>query len=260
MPKRKPIEPKSSAPTKSGDAPNAAQAPVRRILRSQIQLAAYNPRSISSYAREKLAESLSRYGLVETPVWNEITGNLVSGHQRISILDKEHGWPGADYSLEVSVVRLPLKQEKQLNVWLNNRAAQGNFAREPFQQLFADEPGLKLEDLGMTAIDLDFEFGDAGQFAELFQKENAGAAEVVKSAEEMAQHRQAMRQKRNREELRQENSVNSDGDYYLMVVFPSRTAKEEWLKQHGFPETSRYLNHQEYEAACKPAAAVVTVQ
>ena len=38
-------------------------------------------------ARKNLKANLKRVGLLGGIVWNEVTGNLVSGHQRISVID-----------------------------------------------------------------------------------------------------------------------------------------------------------------------------
>lgn len=229
---------------------------MRRVLRSEIKTAEYNPRSLSEYARKRLAESLERFGLVETLVWNEKTGVLVSGHQRLSILDEQYGYPfcvrvcpGNDYSVDVSVVSLSVKREKELNVWLNNRAAQGTFDKDLFAALLKDEPDLKLDDLGMTSVDLDFEFGDTGVFDQIFVRENDAATSITKSAEAIAEHRKEVREKRTAEEHRQDGAPEADGDYYLMLVFPSRNDKEQWLKVNRFPVNSRFISHAEYEAA-----------
>jgi ParB-like chromosome segregation protein Spo0J len=47
-------------------------------------------------------------------VWNERTGNLIGGHQRLKVL-KERG----DGEVEVSVVDLDKTKEKALNLALN---------------------------------------------------------------------------------------------------------------------------------------------
>src|SRR5262249_55021523 len=96
---------------------------VREVNRSQIRGAEYNPRKITTYARELLRKKIEEVGLVEPLIWNEVTGNLVGGHQRISILDELE--QRDDYTLSVSVIRVPLNTEKELNVFLNNRFAQG---------------------------------------------------------------------------------------------------------------------------------------
>ncbi len=56
-------------------------------------------------------------------VWNERTGNLVSGHQRLKVL-KEMGVE----ELEVTVVDLPPDEEAALNVALNKIEGAWDFA------------------------------------------------------------------------------------------------------------------------------------
>jgi hypothetical protein len=225
------------------------------VLRSQINAAEYNPRSISEYARKQLATSLEKFGLVETLVWNERTSALVGGHQRLAEIDKQNAYPPADYSLEVSVVNLSVRRERELNVWLNNRSAQGQFDKNLFAKFLEDMPEMTLDDLGMTGADLDFEFGDTGVFDSIFQRENKAAESVAQSAEEIAAHRKEVRDKRTREENRQDTAPEADADYYLMVVFDSARAKEDWLKANGFPNTARFLSHREMEAAMQKVVA-----
>ena len=255
MPKSKPIEQQKSANASNEIASIARQSPVRRVSRSQINLAEYNPRILSAYAQKQLAKSLQKFGLVETPVWNEATGVLVSGHQRLKLLDSQHNYPAADYTVEVSVVNLTPHKERQLNVWLNNRSAQGQFDEDLFRALFASDPKLTIDDLGFTRADLDLEFGNSGMFADLFERENSSEADgIVASAEAIAEHRQKTREKRTREEKRQDSMPESDTDYYLVVTFGSAEEKRLWLRAHGFQAMAKYLSHAEYEAAVGSAA------
>ena len=66
---------------------------IKKIKRSQIKLAAYNPRTITDEARKRLKKGLKKFGLVQPLVWNETTGVLVSGHPRLSILDETYKYP-----------------------------------------------------------------------------------------------------------------------------------------------------------------------
>lgn len=106
-----------------------------KIRRSQIQLAAYNPRTISDEHRAKLETSMREFGLVVLLVWNKLTGNLVGGHQRLTILDKQNGWPAFDYELEVSVVELSLEREQALNMILNSSEVSGEFDKDAVRKL-----------------------------------------------------------------------------------------------------------------------------
>ena len=58
------------------------------VPRNELKLAPYNPRKIDPYARKLLKDKLEKVGCVEALVWNRKTGNLISGHQRLSILDE----------------------------------------------------------------------------------------------------------------------------------------------------------------------------
>lgn len=107
--------------------PFSEDAPVeiRMLPVAAIQPAEYNPRQPLRPGQtryRKLRRSLETFGLVEPLVWNEATGRLVGGHQRLAIL-RELGAT----EVPVSVVRLPEAQEKALNVILNNRQAQSDW-------------------------------------------------------------------------------------------------------------------------------------
>jgi hypothetical protein len=94
-----------------------------KIKRSQIHKALYNPRKITEKRLSRLADSMREFGLVQLLVWNQQTGNLVGGHQRLTILDADNmsaAGGGRDYELEVHAVNLPLEKEKKLNLKLNS--------------------------------------------------------------------------------------------------------------------------------------------
>lgn len=125
----------------------------QEIARSEIKNAPYNPRRISDDARARLKAKIEGVGLVNVLVWNKRNGNLVSGHQRLSILDELEG--GRDYTLIVSVVDVDEKTERELNVFVNNAGAQGDWDLTALRSLsteFADD----LAGLGFAAGELDF--------------------------------------------------------------------------------------------------------
>ena len=89
---------------------------------TDLRPASYNPRKITEGAFDKLGGSLERFGLLVPLVWNERTGNLISGHQRYRWL-VEQGEEEAD----VMVGDLNEHEEVALNITLNNRAVRGEF-------------------------------------------------------------------------------------------------------------------------------------
>lgn len=84
---------------------------------SDINIATYNPRVTlkpGDPAYEKIKKSIQEFELVEPLVWNERSGNLVGGHQRLQVL-LNLGYT----EVEVSVVNIDEEHEKALNLSLN---------------------------------------------------------------------------------------------------------------------------------------------
>ena len=96
---------------------------------------------------EKLRRSRDRWDLVEPLVWNERTGNLVGGNQRLKIL-KARG----DTEVDVSVVNLSEIDEKALNIALNK--IQGDWHFTPLADLLT-ELDTGAFDLILTGFDTD---------------------------------------------------------------------------------------------------------
>jgi hypothetical protein len=202
---------------------------IRRILRSQILDAPYNPRRISAGNRERLSKGLQHHKLVMPLVWNATTGNLVSGHQRLSILDEKS--KGQEYLLDVASIEVPEKEEVELNIFLNNGSAMGEFDLGALKDL-SQEFEFDLGDVGFSREDLYIDFG--------LDKD----LPPPKSDEE----RKAITDRRNQEkqEYRQEVSLglSQDGaevkrDYVLQIVFPNNLAAHEFLRNHGMEATKR---------------------
>ncbi|EGO5122301.1 DNA modification methylase [Enterococcus faecalis] len=89
---------------------------------SELHPAEYNPRvelkpGMEEY--EKLKQSILEFGFVDPPIFNKRTGNLVGGHQRVSVA-KDLGIG----EIEVSIVDLPIEKEKALNIALNKISGQ----------------------------------------------------------------------------------------------------------------------------------------
>jgi len=107
-----------------------------RIHRSQINEAIYNPRKITAKNRKNLKKLLVKHGLVDLLLWNKATGNLVSGHQRLSIIDEDKGHK--DYELTVLKISVSLEKEKAINVSINNKNAQGDYDFDMLSELDID--------------------------------------------------------------------------------------------------------------------------
>lgn len=126
---------------------------IQRKPLSELRPAPYNPRvaltpGMPGY--ERLARSLREFDLVQPIVWNEQTGHVVSGHQRLAIL-KDQGTE----EIEVVVVSLSLDREKALNVALNNSQVGGDWDTTKLVDLIADLQTTPEFDATLTGFDAD---------------------------------------------------------------------------------------------------------
>lgn len=220
------------------------------MKRSSFRLADYNPRTIDDYARAELEKSLRRFGLVEPPLVNTNTSNLVGGHQRLSIWDQIQGYDGTkktDYELDVSLVKLTPARERELNIALNNANLQGSYDVDKLRALLEDtEIVIDVDRTGFTAIDLEeFGLGITGQVDELADSvsaelgEIAGEAKAIKAPEKTS----AEIAKERRAEMRQEHKEGDDVDgIYTVVVFRSREEAERFAEHLGHPRNAKYVD------------------
>ena len=116
---------------------------------ADLKPAPYNPRTISTESLEGLSKSLGRFGLVEPVVWNQRSGYIVGGHQRVVAL-RNAGVKEA----QVVVIDLSAKEEKELNIALNNLSGDWDYAK--LRDLLKDiEPSEKdREVLGFSSSEL----------------------------------------------------------------------------------------------------------
>lgn len=191
------------------------------IKRSQVKNAKYNPRKITDEARQKLRDNIKRVGLLTPIVWNKQTGNIVSGHQRISALDSLE--KNKDYSLRVACVDLDEKTEREQNIFFNNPEAQGEFDLEKLETLFTDEDcKLNIDATGYDIADVYKTFGDAPL--------NHQPDELLRLSEQLRSA--ADRHKK----IKEKTNARDEMDYYLVVVFPSNAARKRFTDERGLPD------------------------
>lgn len=90
---------------------------IRTLKATELKAAAYNPRKDlqpEDAEYKKLRRSMEEFGYVEPIIWNERTGNVVGGHQRLKVLLEQ-----GKEEIECVVTDLDEKDEKILNVLLN---------------------------------------------------------------------------------------------------------------------------------------------
>ena len=135
----------------------------------------YNPRQLTETQYKDLKASLDKFGLVEPLIVNEYKGRegvIVGGHQRYRLL-KELGYEEVD----VSIVKLPLKAEQELNLRLNKNNGEWDYdLLSNFDIEFLREVGFDDHDLDILSDD---ELIDYDEMKEDLKKEIADDENVT---------------------------------------------------------------------------------
>lgn len=121
---------------------------IETIPLGKINPAPYNPRERlqpGDPAYDDIKASVEAFGLVEPLVWNERSGNLVGGHQRLNVLIES----GAT-EVPCSVVDLDDDHEKALNIRLNKSGGRWDYLS--LNNLLG-ELSVTLDDIKLTGYD-----------------------------------------------------------------------------------------------------------
>lgn len=175
---------------------------VKEVDISLLKEAAYNPRVYLTKGDadyEKIERSIEEFGYTEPIVWNERTGNVVGGHQRLKVL-KEKGYT----KLPVSVVNLNDADEKQLNLALNK--IKGEWDYQKLQDLLMEfEP----DDLLATGFTAD-------QVALFLEEDDTNEDDYSWMAD-------------------WNNDAETYGESYVVTLrFNSFASADEWADKHGY--------------------------
>lgn len=141
----------------------------------ELMDAPYNPRidlKPEDIEYQKLKKSIKEFDYVEPIIYNEKTGNIVGGHQRVKVL-KELGYD----EIDVSVVHLSETKEKSLNLALNKISGEWDY------------PKLKdvLEELDTGAFDMEITGFDDGEIEDLLTQYRKDEKEDIFDPEEEAE-------------------------------------------------------------------------
>ena len=121
---------------------------IQKVSADRLNPAAYNPRrdlKPGDKDYEKLKRSIEEFGFVEPVVWNEATGNVVGGHQRLKVL-----LDMGETEIDCVVVNLGPEQEKALNLALNR--IQGGWDETKLAEVMADLDASAF-DVSLTGFD-----------------------------------------------------------------------------------------------------------
>lgn len=178
---------------------------VREIEIEKINEAPYNPRVKLEPGMpewEKLKRSIEEFDNIIPLVWNERTGNLVGGHQRLSVL-KSMGRTTAD----CSVVDLDENEEKILNIALNKIKGKWDYDKlaellSGFDEQVASLSGFAAEEIAVLLANNDDLMGDEDE--DYSEWDVDGDEQII------------------------------GGSYVVTLVFASAYIAEQWAEQNGY--------------------------
>ncbi len=122
---------------------------IKKLPLSKLTPAPYNPRTelkSGDPAYEKLKRSIETFGYVEPIIFNERSGTVVGGHQRLSVL-RDMGVT----EVECVIVDLDDNDEKALNVALNKIS--GEWDMDKLAELLTDLENSDVDET-LTGFDL----------------------------------------------------------------------------------------------------------
>jgi len=220
------------------------------VHRSQIKNAEYNPRQIDKFARDGLGKILKKHGLVEPIVWNKRTGNLVGGHQRLSLVDDYD--QNSDYTIDVSVIDVPERQEKSINIALNNPSIQGQYDPSKIAELVGSGQ-IDIEETGFSKLDLEM-LAPSLDLTGLFEIKTESSQESVSTAEAQAKKLQDLKDQRKKSQA--EASEKADTEFCTIVVFESRVQAMAFAELTDNDPDSKYIDGARLFAAIKEKLAL----
>lgn len=183
---------------------------VQEIKVTELNAAPYNPRVTLEPGMpewEKIKHSIEEFGNVEPIVWNKRTGNVVGGHQRLSVL-KSMGYE----AVPCSVVDLDENEEKLLNLALNKIKGQWDYD--------------KLEDI---LRGFDYEVATASGFsAEEIAVILANNEDLLDDEEDYGDW----------EDDEPEEQIVG-GSYVVTLVFANAELAQEWAEGEGYADQIR---------------------
>ena len=236
---------------------------VKNIPRNQIKKADYNPRLIDDESLKKLTKDIREHGLVTPLVWNKRTGVLVSGHQRLAAMDKIHR--KKDYEVPVAVIDVDEKEEKQLNVQMNNPSLQGSWDLGALASLRDD--GISFDDMGFNKADIDFMYdgevdfdgdflnddnssddGDSDDEQSTISKRDTPFDEEVEDEKDKLADISELNDEdgleefnKKKAEFRHKDNDNTIINFYTKVVFPDNKTKKEFYRKANIPANEEYI-------------------
>lgn len=230
------------------------------MKRSAIKFADYNPRMIDEEGKRQLKRSLKNFGVAGGIVINGANGNtVVSGHQKIKLLDEMAGYPENDYTLKVEVAEYSEKKEKEANVAFNNPNVGGKWDYDALARLVPDidykDAGLTDADLNMIGCDYllqtEAENEISNDLDTLMQPiaEQHEAEKAQKQAEREAEREAKIaHMKEVKQQVKEQAQTTAENmDAYVMLSFDTFKAKAAFCERFGYNAYDKFIKGEVFE-------------
>ena len=226
------------------------------LKRSAIHFADYNPRLIGEEEKKSIKRGIKKFGLVGGIVVNKRTMTVVSGHQRITVMDELQkyvdGNKNTDYLLRVDMIDADDKTEKSLNILLNNPNAQGRWDNDKLRELIPDidykDAGLTDADLSLIGCDYLFKTEEENNLSDAIDTLTAPIQEE-KAAEKEAKVQHMKDVKAKVKEAATEEAEKMDS--YIMLTFDTLQAKEDFLQRFGYTPDMKFIKGEDFDERCE---------
>lgn len=226
------------------------------VKRSSIHGADYNPRTITENALKKIKKWFKTEGRGQlAPITvNKNTMTVVSGHQRLTVLDQLNKYPEkGDYELTVALADLDDKTEVEANVFMNNRSAMGDFDFELLSELKDMYPDISIiDDFGFDESEIPLLFGELPDMGgnDVLSAEMGDSAEALQLQEQARKfsaedfQRKRMKERHDTAEANTEHGqiyrMDKD-DYVFTVVCVSNEEKRALMRLMHERETEKFI-------------------
>lgn len=201
---------------------------VVEVDRETLVDAYYNPNTITKKAFAKLKKSIREHGLVDLPVYNKRTMNIVGGHHRLRAIDSIKGTK--KYRVKVIEIDVDPATEAKINIRLNNKSMQGDWDSNALKFAF-EEFHLDPIDIGFDQTDLDVIFSSLETNAWETPPETREKTEEEIEATKEARHQ--LREKTKRKVKGGHSWDDVKDDYVLHLVFADTTALHQFRAKYG---------------------------
>lgn len=240
------------------------------LKRSTIHFSTYNPRVIGDEEYKALKRGIKKFGYVGGILANKRTNyTLIQGHQRLTVIDElqhyDESKPETDYLIKIDVCDVDIKEEKRLNVLLNNPNAQGRYDDSKLKELIMDkdfdykDAGLTNSDLSLIGCDFLLKTEEENNLADALNNLTAPIQEEKAEIKAEKDAQKAIEREAKIEHMKDVKAQVKEAatkeaekmDAYIMLTFDSLQAKENFLQRFGFPQDAKFIKGEDFDERCE---------